>query len=513
VLAGAQAALDYLQDVAGYSRVGHHGGGAGRWIDAHSFVVAQFLQHDSRNRDPQLHVHNAILNRVHCGDGTWRTLDSRAIHAHRGAAGAIGERVMEAHLAAELGIRFAARPDGHGREVVGIPQHVLDLFSSRRRAITARAEELVAAFTARFGREPSALERTRLAQQATLATRVAKQHGGESLEARLDRWEAETRAAVAGGLGQVARTVLAAVQDAGPAKTWSERDVIERALATLSESHSSWTRSDLTRSISDALPGHLALPPDQMRTLLEALTDTALEYAVRLTPQPEMANLPAELHLADGRSAYSGPGTDRWTTPGQIAAEHALRAAAVERGATALTTEQAQQLIGRFAASGHELAADQAAALRGILTSGARIEVLAAPAGAGKTFTVAALAEAWTATDGRVIGLASTQVAADVLTGEGLPAMNTARWLAAGRRGDPAAALAEDDLVVLDEAGMTSTAQLVAIHQRCAQAGAKLLLVGDPRQLTAVGPGGALADLATRAARHELTDVRRFREP
>lgn len=42
VLAGARAALDYLQDKAGYSRIGHHGGGAGRWTDAHSFVVAQF---------------------------------------------------------------------------------------------------------------------------------------------------------------------------------------------------------------------------------------------------------------------------------------------------------------------------------------------------------------------------------------------------------------------------------------------------------------------------------------
>jgi AAA domain len=318
---------------------------------------------------------------------------------------------------------------------------------------------------------------------------------------------------VTGGLGEVARTVLAAAQDAGPANTWSERDVIERALATLADARQSWTRSDLTRSISDALPGHLALPSEEMRSLLEALTDAALEYAVRLTPQSETANLPTELHLADGRSAYSGPGTDRWATPGQVAAEHALRAAAVERGAPALTTHQADALVGRFAESGHELAADQTAALRGILTSGARIEVLAAAAGAGKTFTIAALAEAWTATGGRVVGLAPTQVAADVMSGEGLPAMNTTRWLAAARRGDPTASLADGDLVLLDEAGMTSTAQLVAVHQKCAQGGAKLLLVGDPRQLTAVGPGGALADLATRAARHELTDVRRFREP
>ena len=199
VLAGARAALDYLQDVAGYSRVGHHGGGAGRWIDAHSFVVAQFLQHDSRDRDPQLHVHNAILNRVLCADGTWRTVDGDAIYRHRGAAAAIGERVMEARLTRSLGVRFATRPDGKAREILGVNQQVMDLFSSRRRAITAKTAELVGAFRERFAREPSPLEQTHLAQQATLATRSAKRYDGESLAARLDRWEAETRTNSAAG--------------------------------------------------------------------------------------------------------------------------------------------------------------------------------------------------------------------------------------------------------------------------------------------------------------------------
>src|SRR5690606_5727062 len=64
VMTGARAPIDYLEDVAGYARVGKHGGGANRWADGHKFVVAQFLQHDSRDRDPQLHVHQAILNKL-----------------------------------------------------------------------------------------------------------------------------------------------------------------------------------------------------------------------------------------------------------------------------------------------------------------------------------------------------------------------------------------------------------------------------------------------------------------
>ena len=75
IWAGNNAALDYLADKAGYARAGHHGGAAGRWVDAHDWTIASFFQHDSRNHDPQLHIHNAILNRVQGDAGSWRTID------------------------------------------------------------------------------------------------------------------------------------------------------------------------------------------------------------------------------------------------------------------------------------------------------------------------------------------------------------------------------------------------------------------------------------------------------
>ena len=57
---------------------------------------------------------------------------------------------------------------------------------------------------------------------------------------------------------------------------------------------------------------------------------------------------------------------------------------------------------------------------------------------------------------------------------------------------------------------MTSTRDLVEVYRRASAAGAKVLLVGDPRQLAAVGPGGALADVAAHGIRYELAEVRRF---
>jgi hypothetical protein len=73
--------------------------------------------------------------------------------------------------------------------VVGVDPSVMDLFSSRRRAITAKTRTLVAVFEAQFGRAPNSLEVDRLQRSATFATRNTKSRQGETVAERLDRWD------------------------------------------------------------------------------------------------------------------------------------------------------------------------------------------------------------------------------------------------------------------------------------------------------------------------------------
>jgi hypothetical protein len=80
-IVGVQAGLEYLMDEAGYSRAGDHRSPVarrttGRWVDAHDWVISIWRHHTSRDGDPQLHVHAAVVNRVRCPDGVWRSLDS-----------------------------------------------------------------------------------------------------------------------------------------------------------------------------------------------------------------------------------------------------------------------------------------------------------------------------------------------------------------------------------------------------------------------------------------------------
>jgi hypothetical protein len=87
------------------------------------------------------------------------------------------------------------------------------------------------------------------------------------------------------------------------------------------------------RAVSDALPGHLDIAPHEVRPLLEGLTDAAMDLAVRLTPEADLTDAPDELRLANGRSVFERPGSARYASVGQLAADNALRQAAVLRGA------------------------------------------------------------------------------------------------------------------------------------------------------------------------------------
>jgi conjugative relaxase-like TrwC/TraI family protein len=531
IWAGNDAALEAFQDKAGYSRVGYHTATSGRWIDAHEFIVASFFQHDSRDHDPQLHIHNAILNRVRGTDGQWRTLDSRALHAVRREVAAIAERVTEEHLTRTLGLTFALRPDGRAREVRGVPKQVLDLFSQRRRAITARTERLLTAYRQRFGREPTPLELDRLQRQATFATRRAKEHSAETLAARLDRWDRELRAEVAGGLAAVAQIVLAHRRAQPNAPAISPSQVAAQALAHVQSNHSAWRRTDLAVEIAAALPDHLAITADgDVRRLLDGLTDWTLstgEHAREITA-PEWTELPPELMLADGTSAYRPPSGPRYAAHGHIRAERALQDATVERGAPAVTPESARRYVEQLAGEGLELGVDQRTAIEGILTSGAKVESLVGPAGSGKSVVLGRLARAWQdpglwpgPVSRRMVGLAASQLATEVLADEGLAARNIARWLATqdrlaiGTRAieEEAWRLRPGDLVAVDESAMASTADVSRVAKQVARAGAKLLLTGDHRQLAAVGAAGAMSLAAHSGTAYELAEIHRFHEP
>lgn len=159
-----------------------------------------------------------------------------------------------------------------------------------------------------------------------------------------------------------------------------------------------------------------------------------------------------------------------------------------------------------------KLGDDQAVSIRQLATSGRVVDVLVGPAGTGKTTALRALHRAWSATHGKdsVIGLAPSAAAADVLGQElGIQTENTAKYLHEYTHGRWN--LKPGQLVLLDEASLAGTLALERISSHAAAVGAKVVLIGDHAQLSAVETGGAFGMLArSRDDVSELVDVRRF---
>ncbi|SNS81175.1 MobF family relaxase [Actinomadura mexicana] len=540
VMAGADASLRYLQEHAGEARTGYHGAKVagrttGRWIEGGGWVVGRFRQHTNRDGDPQLHVHQAILNRQQCADGKWRALDGMAIYRARPAAAAHGERVMEEFLTRRLGLEFKARPDGQGREVVGVSPGLIAEFSTRRAQITAELEKRVEAFVAAHGRQPSPRAMFKLAQEVTKETKNPKPKSKDapSPAEQLRQWEERTTAKEVQELSGVPADTLGKVEPGTPAQELADADlgaVLQAAIADVQRDSATWTRYELTRAINRHLPDYLGgLHPERVEALLEDLTEAALDpagpAAVRLLNAPDVVDVPADLRRQDGRSVFLAQAAERYTTAGQLDREAALMAAALAPGGPRLTAEQAAAAVGISAeeakrrtlageavpeAAGPRPYDDQHRVITGILTSGRRTDVLIGAAGTGKSFTVSRLAAAWRQTMRTpALGLTTSQNAAGVLKREGLDeAMNIARWLRAVDEGE--ASLRPGQLVVVDEASMVTTDHLAQIQALADAAGAKVVWAGDDAQLSAPEAGGSMRRAVDIGGAHRLETVVRF---
>ena len=150
-----------------------------------------------------------------------------------------------------------------------------------------------------------------------------------------------------------------------------------------------------------------------------------------------------------------------------------------------------------------------------MLTAAAATTVLVAPAGAGKSHTMAEFARLWTTFTGRrVIGLTTSTNAARVLQHEGLAeSYNIAEFLGKTEGSDELrrpVPLHQDDVLVLDEASQLSTSDLAMIGEAARQAGARVIATGDTAQLGAVEAGGMFRLLAQEVPAARLHEVRRF---
>lgn len=535
------------------------GSGGVAQIEVTGMVAAAFDHWDSREGDPHLHTHLLIANRVRAADGRWRTIDSRhALAPHLVTLSETYDAALMDALSNRLGLAWTERSvlrdplgyeafieaneltdsqesralfaDASGVEPrnrkweiaeVGLP--LIEEFSQRATRISEAKDDLVAAFRARVGREPTRFEIWRMRQTATRSTRTAKvPHALDELTVGWMSRAAQVvedpksfaeRILVRGQIRRYARATWGRRAD-DLARSVDREHIVHGVLASLGRSRSTWTRSNALAEI------HRALKPVTFATAIERddvswqLLDQVVDAAVPVTPRNPL-HAPRQFRQADGSSVFAPKARELFTTQSILDAEGRLLAAAEHVTDLGLDHSDVERALAATAAGARPLGEDQRAAVHAIAESGRALDVLVGPAGAGKTTALSALRRVWERRHGAesVIGLAPSAVAAQVLGDAlGIPTENTAMWITRSTAGRPAFQMRPGQLVIVDEAGMSGTIALDELRAQAERAGTKLLLVGDSAQLGAVGAGGAFSLIVERRGElaPQLNEVRRF---
>jgi conjugative relaxase-like TrwC/TraI family protein len=468
---GLAEAVGYLDEHVG-ARRGH---GGVQHVSGQGVLAVGFDHRTSREGDPLLHTHLVIANRVQGPDGRWTALDGRDLYRQRLAADAIYRATYQRQLSRTLGVEWTAA-DAHGnRELQGIPEGLIRSFSKRTSQIDAELDRLGA----------DGGERTpRLVKWAVHATRKPKEH--EPPDTLHGRWR--TEAAERGhDPDSLVRAVTGRTANRGQDQTVSDAITVrlfDRLAGPdgLTEHASTFTRPDVLVALGASLAG-------VGRTELEALSDRFLaERAVSVV---------ADRALEERR----------WSTPELLAVEQRLVRSAIGRtgeGAAVVSHEAVREALAAHRTAG----VDQRAMVRDVCQGGQGVALVVGRAGTGKTFALGIARHAWQLDGFRLLAAAPTGIATMSLQGEGFEDVATCdRLLGDLDRGreqlDPRTVL------VVDEAGMLGSRKLTRLLEHADQAQAKVVLVGDDRQLAPIDAGGGFRALRLRLGASELTENRR----
>src|SRR6266540_3402368 len=431
-------ALGYLEEHIG-ARRGH--GGCDH-VAGNGLLAVGFDHRTSRAGDPLLHTHVIVANRVQGPDGRWTALDGRDLYRHRLAADAIYGEVE--------------RLQSEGR--VRTPKLVKWAVHATRQA---KRQEAPAALAERWRAEATehGVDVPELLRGVLGRDRQATSHpGGGHMPA---------------GDPTTGEVAVAAVFD----RLAGAQGLTAQA--------STFARPEVIAALGERLAG-------ADRAQLEELADRFLEERA--------------VSVVADRTI----GERRWSTPELLEVEQGLVASALDRRgeqAAVCSPETVRAALAEHPTVGE----DQAGMVRDLTFSPDGLRVVVGKAGTGKTYALGVARHAFALDGYRVLGAAPTGIAATSLEAEGFEEVATVDRLLHELDQDArahhaslpaglqeAAVLDARSVLVVDEAGMVGSRKLARLLQHAHQAGAKVVLVGDDRQLAAIDAGGGFRGLRVR---------------
>jgi Ti-type conjugative transfer relaxase TraA len=456
--AAITVALGYLEAHAAFTRRGH--GGVEQEAVA-GLVSATFKHFTSRAGDPQLHTHCIVMNLAPREDGSFGTIDSKHLYDHKMAAGAIYRMALGTALVQQ---GYEVSRSKNGFEVAGIDQELCRQFSKRR-------EQISKAMAEHGGKSAAA------SQIATLATRNAKQES--QLSARLTHWHAEAQE----------------FDHQLPTPTKLPRAPVSidhaRVLKELTQGQSTFAHLDLMRAVAHEGAGRI-------------------EYAELVNTVQSMVTSGAVIRIGKSSAANL-----RFTTPEMLAIETRCletAAAMAEQKISSIAVARVQQIEKQVQQKdGLTLSQEQRQAVQHIASDTGRIALIEGLAGTGKTQMLKVVRHVYETSGCRVHGCSlSGKAAQNLQEGSGIHSQTLHRLLAELEKKQMS--LGSKDVIVLDEAAMVGSRQMDALLGHVGRAGAKVVMVGDSKQLQPIDAGQMFGTLARELGKSDLKEIRRQNE-
>lgn len=466
-------AIGYLEDEATVCRTGK----GGHTPVPAKLVVATFEHGTSRALDANLHTHALVLNMGVCADGKLRTLESKPLFEHKMTAGALYRAELSYQLQETLQVQVERERAWF--EVQGVSRPLMEAMSTRRKEIEAvlHAKGYTSA-------EASAV--------AALETREVKGHVARE-ELFHHKWQEMGKAA--GWSREEAQALLHRFRQE-PVERDPEIEAlaaVHRATQKLMQQNSHFGERDLMRmAAEEAQPYPVGI--DRLRATVGQQLRQGQQFVrlgeergqVRYTTR-EMLDLESKMLDTVEMSRQKG--------------SHKVPARVIESAIHAVETEK-----------GRPLSQEQKDALLHITARAGSIQVVSGMAGTGKTDMLYAACMAWKAEGYTVRGAALAGRAAEGLAKDArIEATTIAAMLLRMERGT--LELNAHTILIVDEAGMVDTRQMKRVVDAVDAAGAKLVLVGDARQLQPIAAGGPFKAIGERLGAAHLQEIKRQAEP
>ena len=414
-------------------------------VQTNNIIAATFRHETSREQDPQLHTHCVIINATQLENGKWQSMANEDVVNNQKLLGEIYQNELAVQLR-QLG--YEIEPQGNGLfECNGYEKPLLDLFSTRSRQIEKYIERWEAALKEKGGKPLHASQKER----ATLATRLRKKTVPR--EVLLEGWEKSI---------DTSAIHLPAIPQINPVKLESQATTS----ATEGVSHAAERESVFKREKAErfALEHHLG--EQSFAELQSAMSEAGLIAAKnRYTTEEAVARELDTISIME-----SGQNKEK--------------AIASPTDVLQLTSNEKTLTIGQYKAI--------------LETATSRDAVMAwqGVAGAGKTYSLKLLAQLATEQGYQVTGYAPSAQAANVLTEEANIEGNTvARLLHSKGQNSPQSTATNKAIWIVDEAGLLSAKDAHALLKKAQANNARVILVGDTRQLSAVEAGNPFKSL------------------